>query len=71
VDVTDIKDFRNVQTSPMKKGLGGYVASKGVLLSPFPVLTFLWTQIEVGCMRRHGVRICLDAASVVWEGTAI
>jgi len=37
VDVADIKDFRNVQTSPLKKGLGGCIASKGVLLSPFPV----------------------------------
>ena len=36
VDVADLKDFRNIFTSPSKKGLGGYVGHPGVLLTPFP-----------------------------------
>lgn len=36
VDVADLKDFRNIFTSPSKKGMGGYVGHPGVLLTPFP-----------------------------------
>jgi hypothetical protein len=36
VDVADLKDFRNIVTSPSKRGLGGYVGHPGVLLNPFP-----------------------------------
>jgi hypothetical protein len=36
VNVDNLKDFRNIQTSPAKKGSGGYIANPGVLLSPLP-----------------------------------
>lgn len=37
MDVQNLKDFRNIQTSPAKKGSSGFVGSPGVLLSPLPV----------------------------------
>jgi hypothetical protein len=36
VSTENLKEFRNIQTSPSKKGMGGYVGHPGVLLNPFP-----------------------------------
>lgn len=36
ISVEGLKEHRNIQTSPAKKGMGGYVGHPGVLMNPFP-----------------------------------
>ena len=36
VNVEGLKEQRNIQTSPSKRGMGGYVGYPGVLMNPFP-----------------------------------